>query len=74
MKESAHDIRKFLKTAERADGLDLKVILTHDDAAADPVVLYVIPDPLIRVKIGCVFVAVGDLRRYQDEPVFIWSA
>ena len=51
MKESAYDIRKFLKAAERADGLDLEVILTHDDAAADPVVLYVIPDPLIRVKI-----------------------
>ena len=24
--------------------------------------------------IGCVFVTVGDLRRYLDESVFIWSA
>src|ERR1035441_3209840 len=23
---------------------------------------------------GCVFVTVGDLRRYLDESVFIWSA
>jgi len=27
--ESAHDIRKFLKTAERADSLGLEIILTR---------------------------------------------
>jgi hypothetical protein len=25
-------------------------------------------------RTGCVFVTVGELRRYLDEPVFIWSA
>src|SRR5439155_1146060 len=49
--ESAYDTGEFLEAAKRADGLRLEVARAHDDAAADPVVLYVVPDPFIGVKI-----------------------
>src|SRR5580700_7615971 len=49
--ESPYETGEFLEAAERTNGLRLEVAGAHDDAATDPVILHVVPDPFIGIKI-----------------------